>query len=241
MEENLYPFRYETHCHTCWCSGCGRNSPQELAQAYYSAGYAGIVITDHFLRGNSCVDRTLPWEQQMECYWNAAQAAMDWAKGKDFDVIFGIEHAYGNGKEVLTYGIDLDFLASHPGIHMLPLSEYAALVHQAGGFLSMAHPYRDRPYINMAVGPQPEYLDAVEVFNFHNHPEENDLALELARANGLPATSGGDEHQAGGAATGNAGIALRERVRDGRELVAQLRSRDYRIIVNGRLEPCMYE
>ncbi len=240
-EDSIYRYRYEAHCHTCWCSGCGRSSPQEMAQAYYDKGYAGMILTDHFLLGNSCVDRTLPWEEQMKRYHEAYQAAAQWAQGKEFDVLFGIEHCYGNGKEVLTYGIDLDFLVSHPGIHRLPLGDYAQLVHEAGGFLSMAHPYRDRPYINMAVGPQPEYLDAVEVFNFYNYPQENQRAVELARENKLLATSGGDEHRCDGEAVGMAGVALRRRVHTGAQLVQELRSGDYRVIANGKLAPCAYE
>lgn len=239
-EENIYCYRYETHCHTCWCSGCGRDAPQDMARAYYEKGYAGMVITDHFLLGNSCVDRSLPWEDQMKRYGEAVEAAAQWAEGRDFDVLFGIEHCYGNGKEVLTYGIDAEFLISHPNIHRLSLGEYAALVHEAGGFLSMAHPYRDRPYINMAVGPQPEYLDAAEVFNFYNHPEENALAVELVREHGLLATSGGDEHSCCGGSIGMAGVALKERARTGKAFVEQLRGGDYRVIQNGKLTPCKY-
>ena len=238
MNDSNYPYLYETHCHTAWCSACAHSTPQEMAEAYRAHGYAGMVFTDHFLLGNTAVPRSLPWAQRMGRYYEAYLAAKDWARDKDFDVLFGIEHAYGDGKEVLTYGIDLDFLTAHPDLHRLPLSEYAALVRQAGGFLSMAHPYRDRPYINMAVGPQPEYLDAVEAFNFYNHPEENAQALDLARRTGLPCTSGGDEHICTGAAIGHAGIAFPHRVHTGPELVAALRSRDYRILYDGRLLPC---
>lgn len=240
MDESIYKFRYETHCHTSWCSGCGYSTPQEMAEAYHTAGYAGMVVTDHFLLGNSAVPRSLPWEEKMNRYYGAYLAAKEWAQGKDFDVLFGIEHCYGNGKEVLTYGISLDFLLAHPNIHLLPLSEYSALVHEAGGFLSMAHPYRDRPYINMEVGPQPEYLDAVEAFNFYNHPEENQRAAELAREVGLPCTSGGDEHICTGEAIGGAGVAFRQRVHTGQELVAAFRSRDYGIYYNGVLRPCTF-
>ena len=56
-----YRHRYEMHCHNNWCSACAHNAPQEIAQAYYSAGYAGMVVTDHFLLGSSAVDRRLPW------------------------------------------------------------------------------------------------------------------------------------------------------------------------------------
>ncbi len=238
MDESAYPYRYETHCHTCWCSGCGISTPQEMARAYFEQGYAGIIVTDHFLLGNSCVDRSLPWREKMACYYNAYLAAKDWAEGKDFDVLFGIEHCYGNGKEVLTYGIDLDFLNAHEDIHLLPLSQYAALVHQAGGFLSMAHPFRDRSYINMAVGPQPEYLDALEVYNYHNRPVENQQAAVLARETGLPGTSGGDVHEDYSPAIGQAGVAFKRRVRTGTELVAELRRQDYGILVDGQLQPC---
>lgn len=100
-----YQYRYEMHCHNNWCSACAHNAPQEIAQAYYSAGYAGMVVTDHFLLGSSAVDRRLPWKEKMEAYWAAYQAAKDWAakQARDFVVLFGLEHHYGAGKEVLTY------------------------------------------------------------------------------------------------------------------------------------------
>ncbi len=236
MEER-YRYRYETHCHNSWCSACGVSTPQEIAAAYHACGFAGIIITDHFLRGNTAVDRSLPWGEIAHEYYNAYLAAKDWAQGKDFDVLFGIEHAYGDGKEVLTYGIGLDFLLDNPDIHLLPLSEYAALVHGAGGFLSMAHPFRDRGYINMAVGPQPAYLDALEVYNYHNRPEENEKALALARETGLLQTAGGDVHEQYSSGIGQAGVAFAQRVRTGEELVEALRSGDYRLVVAGETVP----
>ena len=68
-QEQAFPYRYETHCHCSWCSACASSSPQEMAQAYYEKGYAGMVLTDHFLLGNTAVDRTLPWDQRMARYW----------------------------------------------------------------------------------------------------------------------------------------------------------------------------
>ena len=228
-----YIYRYEMHCHTNWCSKCAHNSPAEMAEAYYNKGYAGMVITDHFLLGNTAVDKSLPWEEKMKRYYEAYEAAKAWAQGKEFDVLFGVEHHYGNGKEVLTYGIDLPFLTSHLNLHMYPLKEYAKFVHEAGGFLSMAHPYRHAPYINPDVKPQPEYLDAAEIFNFFNTGEENKQAAVLAEQNGLLATSGGDVHSIEEEAIGMAGIALKKRVPTNPELVAVLKSGDYRLVING--------
>lgn len=240
MNDQKYPYLYETHCHTCWGSGCGVSTPQEMAGAYYNAGYAGMVFTDHFLLGNSAVPRDWPWREKMERYYSVYLAAREWAEGKDFDVLFGIEHNYGHGKEVLTYGIDLQFLLQNPDIHLLPLSEYSRLVHEAGGFISMAHPFRDRDYIDMSVGPQPEYLDALEVYNYHNHPEENEQAVKLARETGLPGTSGGDVHIHTDSGITRAGIALPRRARTGKELVDILRTKDYRIIYDGKLIDCNF-
>ncbi len=238
MTVENYPYLYETHCHTCWCSGCGVSTPYEMAGAYYEAGYAGMIFTDHFLRGNTAVPKDWPWEKKVSRYYDVYLAAREWAKGKDFDVLFGIEHNYGHGKEVLTYGIDLDFLLKYPDIDRLPLSEYSRLVHECGGFLSMAHPFRDRDYIDMSVGPEPQYLDALEVFNYHNYPEENEKAVELARETGLPGTSGGAVHIYTDGGINNSGIALPKRARTGEELVELLRARDYRLVYEGRLMDC---
>lgn len=228
-----YIYKYETHCHCCWCSACARSAPQEMAEAYYNAGYAGMVLTDHFLRGNSAVDRSLPWEEKMKRYYEAYEAAKSWAAGKEFHVLFGLEHHYGDGKEVLTYGIDLPFLLEHVNLHLYPLDQYAQFVHEAGGFLSMAHPFRDRGYINPDVKPQPKFLDGAEIFNFYNTGEENKKAAVFAEKHGLLPTSGGDEHRADGPSIGLTGIALKAPVTTGQELVAALRSEDYRLIING--------
>jgi predicted metal-dependent phosphoesterase TrpH len=144
-------YKYETHCHSSQCSRCGRSTSQELVKAYYEAGYAGLVLTDHFIFGNTAVPRDLPWETRMQCYYDAYLDACKAAEGLDFDVIFGIEHAYGDGKEVLIYGIDLSFLLSNPDIPELTLDELVDRVHAYGGIVVQAHPYRDRSYVNMSV------------------------------------------------------------------------------------------
>ena len=107
-------FLYETHCHTNACSRCAHSTPEEMVRAYKAIGFAGMVITDHFIHGYTCVPDDLPWEKRMRCYYDAYLRAKEAAE--DFDVIFGLEHAYGGGQEVLCYGIDLDFLLQNPDI-----------------------------------------------------------------------------------------------------------------------------
>lgn len=230
-----YKYQFEMHSHTKWASACGYSAPEEMAAAYYKAGYAGMVITDHFLKGNTAIDRSLPWAEKMQGYWRAYEAAKAWAEGKGFTVLFGIEHYYGEGKEVLTYGIDLDFLLAHPDLHEYPLADYCAAVHEAGGFLSHAHPFRRAAYIKDGVPPQVQDMDAVEVFNFYNEEEENRLAAQLAQKTGLLTTSGGDEHICTGGAFGKAGVMFPQPPQDNRQLVEMLRGGDYKLMVNGQV------
>ena len=231
-----YRHRYEMHCHNNWCSACAHNAPQEIAQAYYSAGYAGMVVTDHFLLGSSAVDRRLPWKEKMEAYWAAYQAAKDWAakQARDFVVLFGLEHHYGAGKEVLTYGIDLEFLLAHPDLHLLPLPAYAAAVRQGGGWIAMAHPFREEPYIDPTIQPQPACLDGAEAFNYGNRTDrENQRAVAFIRQHHIVPTSGGDVHSIADPGLGQAGIALRQRARSSQDLVQALREGNYCLLIRG--------
>lgn len=234
-------YRYETHIHCSQCSRCAVSSSQEMVQALYRAGYAGMVLTDHFIWGNHCVDRKLPWAERMRCYHQAYLDAVDAAKGLDFDVIFGIEHAYGDGKEVLIYGIDPDFLYQNSDIPEITLDEFVERVHACGGIVIQAHPYRDRSYVNMAVGPRADIVDGIEVYNACNFPDENVQALALSKKKDYIVTCGGDIHMADHPRIGSAGIALPYRVRGSKELAAAMKKRDHRPIVNGEVVDCITE
>ncbi len=228
-------YRYETHVHCSQCSKCAVSTSMEMVEAYYRAGYAGLVLTDHFIYGNTCVDRNLPWEQRVMCYYQAYLDAKQAAEGLDFDVIFGIEHAYGDGKEVLIYGVELDFLLANPDIPEITLDELVERVHKAGGVVIQAHPYRDRYYVNMEVGPRDDIVDGIEVYNTGNKPPENVQALELAQRLGNIITCGGDIHFAGDNLVGAAGVVLTRRVSTSKEFADALREQTHSFIVKGEV------
>ena len=234
-------YRYETHCHCSQCSACSVSSSMDLVRAYHAAGYAGLVLTDHFIFGNTAVDRSMSWKSRMRCYYEAYLQAKIAAEGLDFDVIFGIEHAYGDGKEVLIYGIDLPFLLANPDIPQLNLDELTARVHAYGGIVVQAHPYRNRSYVNMAVQPRADLVDGIEVYNVWNKPGEDKQALALSRQKPFILTSGGDIHVATDEKIGMAGIALPYRVHDEKELVAALKRGDHQYIIEGKIVPKILE
>ena len=127
------PFLYETHCHCAQCSKCAHSTAADMVRAYHSAGYAGLVLTDHFIFGNTAVPKDLPWEERMHRYYDAYLEAKAEGHKLDFDVIFGIEHFYGGGKEILFYGIDLAFLLNNPDIPDISIDTLVSRVHAAGG------------------------------------------------------------------------------------------------------------
>ena len=228
-------YRYETHCHCAQCSMCARSSSQMMVRAYHAAGYAGMVLTDHFIFGYTAVPATLPWEERMRRYYQAYLDAKAVGDSLDFDVIFGLEHAYGDGKEVLIYGVELDFLLVNPDIPNISLDELVSRVHEAGGIVVPAHPYRDRYYVNIAVEPRADIVDGIEVYNAWNAPGENSKALALAQTKDFIMTCGGDIHESGDSLIGAAGVVLPYRVRNSKDFADALKRRDHRFLVNGKV------
>lgn len=225
-------YRYETHCHATPCSACAHSNPQDLVRAYKAAGYAGLVLTDHFIHGNTGVSRSLPWADRMMQYHQAYLEAKKLGDQLDFDVIFGLEHAYGGGLEVLVYGIDLDFLLAHPELEAASLEKWSELVHTHGGILIQAHPYR---YGGWDVPLRTELIDGIEIFNAGNDPLKNRMALQKAQETGCIMTCGADTHAASEPRVGRAGIALPYRVCDGQSLVTALKNKTHSQIIHGKV------
>lgn len=220
-------YKYDLHTHASGCSLCALRTPAEMARACYEAGLSGMVLTDHFLNGYTAVDRALPWEQKIRRYLQNYEEARAEGEKWGIDVLFGYEYATGGGMEVLTYGVTGEFLLQNPDLCDIPLADYARRVHGAGGYLSQAHPFRRRPYIDGSVKPCPQVLDGAEVINGGNDPAWDQEALAFARLHKLGFTAGSDAHDL--PAVGRAGILSPRRLRTGAGLVELLRHGSYEV------------
>lgn len=229
-------YLYETHVHSINGSLCGKCTPQELVEAYKKTGYAGLILTDHFVRGNTSVPRDLDWETRMHMYYNAYLEAKEEGDKLDFDVFFGIEHYYAKGKEILIYGIDLDFLLAHPELNTARIERYAELVHEYGGILVHAHPYRIRDYIDPDFAPRYDVCDGIEVYNASDIDEINELALQDAIDLNKLMTSGGDVHKViDEPKLGRAGVGFERRLTDINDFVASLKNGEGQIMFHGEM------
>ena len=194
-------YLYDTHVHTSEGSACGQNTGAEMAGAYQKAGYAGIVVTDHFFYGNTAADRSLPWKDWAEQFCKGYEHAKEEGDKIGLQVFFGWESGY-QGTEFLIYGLSKEWLLEHPEIKDADVKEQYELVHAGGGIVSQAHPFREEDYIP-EIRLFPDCVDAVEGINAtHESPAStahknilyNEKAIAYARKHELPITAGSDQH-----------------------------------------------
>lgn len=187
-------YLYETHLHTSVGSKCSSQTPEEQLRRFQHYGYTGVFITDHFLNGNTTVDRSLPWEDAICAYCRAYEEACEVGARIGIDVFFGFESSYA-GNDVLTYGLGKDWLLAHPEIMEMSMRAYCEFARSEGGLVVHAHPFREADYIDL-IRLMPRSVDAVEVLNACRTDFENDRAAEYARNYGLAVTAGSDIHRA---------------------------------------------
>lgn len=185
-------YKYETHMHTSQGSACSSTPGRVMVERLKELGYDGCFITDHFFGGNTAVDRSLPWEVKVSLYCQGYEDAKRRGDEIGLKVFFGVEFAF-RATEFLAYGIDKEFLLSHPEIDNMELDRFAELVHRCGGFIVHAHPFREADYIR-CIRLYPHSVDGVEIYNCNNRDEYNERARWYARSFGLPETGGSDSH-----------------------------------------------
>lgn len=188
----MHMFLYETHLHTSEGSACGEISAADYIDFMKGRGFDGMVVTDHFFNGNSAVDRSLPWRERVLRYTEGFKKAREAAKRKDYDVLFGIEYNF-DGDEYLIYGLDEAWLLDNEDIMALDRRGVYRKVHESGGIMVQAHPYRERNYLK-DIKLTADICDAIEAYNASNCDNQNALAYEYAQKLKLPVIGGSDIH-----------------------------------------------
>ena len=222
-------YRYQMHAHTYPCSACANMTPKELVEGLHAGGYSGGVITNHFYHGNSGIDRSLTWDEFIRQYELDYIACRKEAQKYDLDLIFGIEEVVADGLEILCYGLTPEVLYKNPELIECDYKLWYRIMHEKDVLCVQAHPFRERYYIpNPGVLPL-EFIDGIEVYNAANFKKNNLEAEKYAKAHPeLIVISGADAHYEQEACVG--GIEVKKRIRNGKELVEVLKSREYVLI-----------
>ncbi|MBP3272841.1 MAG: histidinol-phosphatase [Ruminococcus sp.] len=220
-------FLTETHLHTSEASACASASGAQQADQYKKLGYDTIIVTDHFFNGNTTVDRTLPWEKQVDLYCLGYENAKKRGDEIGLNVLFGIEYTW-TGTDFLIYGVDKEWLKSYPDTMQISVQEFCDRVHAAGGAVVHAHPFRERNYIH-ELKFIPQYTDGVEGYNAGNGSTVMDeRAVWYAEQYGFPITAGSDCHHIGGDSHNPGvffGVYTEERINDISDYIAVVKER----------------
>lgn len=232
-----YPYLYETHLHTTGASLCARSSGSEMAHALKDYGYTGSFVTEHNWGGNTSIDRNLPWREMIHQFFQGYREMK--AVGDEIGLqVFPAWEAGYSGPEFLIYGMTPEWLADHEEIRDASVKEQYKLIHEAGGMVIQAHPFREEWYID-AVRTFPEDVDGCEIVNAthsnskstsHNNPEFDVRAIAYAKEHGFGTTAGSDLHKAipfGG------GMAFKTRLKDPQDFISRVKNKEDYVVTNG--------
>ena len=208
-----------------------------MAKAHKDAGYTGMILTNHNWGGNTAIDRSLPWDDFLDEFFEPYYLAAKWGAENDFQVFPAYEAGY-HGTEFLIFGVDIEWMHAHPEIWDATIEEQFDIIHSGGGLVIHAHPFREAFYIK-EIRLYPHYIDGVEAINAtHSSPyaapykssvEYNEKALKYAKELGMFITGGSDTHSVelfGG------GMAFPTKLKDIHDLTKRLRCAkpaDYRV------------
>ena len=185
-------YLYETHMHTCLASACGVSTGKDHVRFYKDRGYTGIIMTDHFFRGNCAIPRDLPWEKRVDLFWRGYEDALEEGLKVGLDVFFAYEENYGFD-EYLIYGLTKEYMKAHPEMGRWNRRQQLEEVHRAGGAVIQAHPFRVRGYIDfIRIGTQ--FADGIEAANAGNTQLDDARAYAMGKREGLLMTAGSDNH-----------------------------------------------
>lgn len=223
-------YLYETHMHTSTGSACGSNTGAEMARAYKEAGYAGIIVTDHFFYGNTAIDRSLPWTEWAKRYVQGFYDAKEEGDKIGLSVFFGWESCY-DGMEFLIYGLSPEWLIDHPEIRDCSIPDQYRIVSEEGGLVIQAHPFREADYIHNII-QYPDHVDGFEVLNISNGYKSgyganscpwDDAALAMAKEHNLLMTAGSDQHST---SLLGCGMVFRRPLIDVHDFISAVRDRE---------------
>jgi len=226
----------ELHCHTAEVSKCGKATAEETVEFYLDHGYTTVVLTNHLSKKTfsnpKFGDQSLwTWDEKVDFFVDGYRKLKAAAAGR-LNILLGCEYrSFTNPSDYQIYGITEEFMRAHPDLMELEIKAVSQLVREAGMLFMQAHPFRDGMTVT-----KPERLDGIEVWNGNlGKDNRNDIAEMWADRYGLIKVSGTDFHAVKPGKC-PVGIVTGVPVKTNEQLIEILRSGDYRLLKNRRLE-----
>ena len=224
----IFMYKYNLHVHSMESSACAISTVTELIKKHKEIGFTGFALTNHFLHGNTAIDRTKAWKDFVKAYSKSYNSSLEIAQKLDFDLLFGIEEGYDRGKEFLVYGVSPEILLSHPELQNRGIENWSKVVRENNGFIAYAHPFRYRSYIPDPYSmPDISIVDCIEIYNMGNQPENNEMAAKTFKESGKILIAGGDLHSVN--FNDSFGIKTNERIKTTEQLAEVLKNNQFEL------------
>ncbi len=189
----------DIHTHTFIGSDCSILHPEDLIVTAKERGIEAVCITDH--------DTT-----------RAVKICKELGRNYDFLVLGGMEVRCKEG-DVLTFGL----WTRPPGT--ITVQELIELVHDVGGVVIPAHPFRtEAPSLRDKIW-EVRGFDAIEILNGNASDYQNELARDAALKLDLPGTGGSDAHSR--LSIGQCLTFFEDRIRNEEELIVAIKERKF--------------
>lgn len=226
-------YRYEMHCHTAENDHVVEYTADRIVRDYSGAGYDGIVITNHF--GDFAFDwyrdklEGKSHEEYIDHYLTGYRVAKKEGDSLGVNVLMGVELRFdGTPNDYLIYGLDEEFLYSHPLLNTYTLDSFLEIL-PGNALFYQAHPFRK----GMEICDHKK-LYGIETYNGNTLEKRNRIADIWADEFGLHRISGSDYHHPKHLAKG--GCAFENPVSDIHSLVDELKNGRYKLIKDGQIE-----
>ncbi|MBQ8161795.1 MAG: hypothetical protein IJ083_13770 [Clostridia bacterium] len=136
--------------------------------------------------------RDLPWSEWAKRFHAGFEDVWNEGQKVGLDVFFGWEQCYADD-EYLVYGLDLNWLIQHPEIATCTRQRQLELIHEGGGCVIQAHPFRFRAY-NRYVRLGLRFCDGIEAANKGNVARWDVYARHMGLMYRKVMTAGSDNH-----------------------------------------------
>lgn len=213
-------YKYDLHMHSCEGSMCSNTPIVDMVRYMHGKGFSGAVITNHFINGYTRLYNPLTWDEYCEQYMKGYYNGLKVAAELDFDLIFGLEECYCSGHEFLCYGLNPDFICSHPELWHASIKQWREITKPLGAVIVYAHPFRGCNDI-----PDVSLVDGIELYNAGNNKKENDRAMEIFGNTDLIFTAGGDKHNP--PFDYSYGVVFDRKIRNSAELASALKEKKH--------------
>ncbi len=166
----------DMHTHTARYSACSMLDPCDLVYRASELGLSGITITEHY------------------CLWSDNEI-------KELKRETGSEIKIFRGQEVTSSIGHLLVLGYYKKLQeYLPLNELLSKVHDEGGLVILAHPFRHGNLLGHHIErlkKKFDCFDGIEALNGNQIINENEYGMKVWKDLGITGLGGSDAHSAG--------------------------------------------